>query len=141
MNSALRKEIHLVWGTVHSPSGLAFPQTVAALVKLGVQRYHVDYIASTVTAYAGGEADVFEIPKHAPVSAQLQPWDASGVVAAIREVQAGKVMYPEFSRLVVAAGVTNYFAFLEGKRVVYVGALGDMHTEWFPGSKPAGVTD
>jgi uncharacterized protein YbcV (DUF1398 family) len=141
MDSTLRKEIHLVWDSVHTPSGLTFPQTVAALLKLGVQKYHVDYVASTATAYAGSEVDVCEIPRHAPASGQPAPWNADGVVAAIREVQAGKVSYPEFSRLAMAAGVTNYFAFLEGKRVVYIGALGDLHTEWFPGSKPADERD
>lgn len=34
------------------------------------------------------------------------------------------------------SGVTDYTAYLEGQKVVYCGALGEMHVEWFPGAKP-----
>ncbi len=56
--------IREIWEKVNSPSGLAFPQTVGQLTTLGVTRYHIDYVAATVTAYIGSEADVAPIPKH-----------------------------------------------------------------------------
>jgi uncharacterized protein YbcV (DUF1398 family) len=130
--------IRAIWEKVHAPAGLPFPQTVGQLAALGVTRYRIDYIASTATAYVGNEADVAPIPRHAAAEAEPIPtaWDAEALVAAIRGAQAGTIgNYHDFSRAAIAAGVTDYTTFLAGKKVVYFGALGDGHTEWFPGAK------
>jgi uncharacterized protein YbcV (DUF1398 family) len=140
MNALIRKAIHQVWADVHSPAGLPFPQTVARLQGLGVQRYHIDYVASTATAYIGNSCEVAGIPSHSTLPA-LSTWDANKLIAAIRKAQAAEGNYIDFSTEAIEAGVTNYFAYLEGKRVVYMGAMGDIHTEWFPGSGPATKTD
>jgi len=52
----------------------------------------------------------------------------------------GESNYIIFSKEAIEAGVTNYFAYLEGKRVVYMSAFGDIHTEWFPGAAPTAQT-
>lgn len=140
MDALTCKAIHQVWADVHSPSGLPFPQTVARLLDLGVQRYHIDYVASTATAYIGHSCDVAEIPSHSTPPA-VASWDESMLIAAIKNAQAGKGNYVDFSTKAIEAGVTNYFAYLEGKKVVYMGGLGDVHTEWFPGSGPATKID
>ena len=48
----------------------------------------------------------------------------------------GKSDYLGFAKECVQAGVTDYVAFLEGKKVLYMGARGETHTEWFPGAGP-----
>ena len=134
--------IQQVFARVHSPEGLAFPQTVAALLDLGVTRYHVDYAASTATAYKTDstthtiEIDVAHVP--APQVHPTTRWNGEGVVEAIRSVQRGESTYAKFSQLCVDAGVTGYLAFLTGMRVVYYGSQGEMHVEWFPGAGPSG---
>jgi uncharacterized protein YbcV (DUF1398 family) len=140
MNASIRKAIHQVWADVHSSAGLPFPTTVARLLALGVQRYHIDYVASTATAYVGQSCDAAEIPSHSTPSA-MSPWDESKLTAAIKKAQAGEGNYIDFSTQAIEAGVTDYFAYLEGKKVVYMGAMGDVHIEWFPGSGPAIKTD
>ena len=37
--------------------------------------------------------------------------------------------YRDFTRRAMEAGVQSYFAFLRGKRVVYLGRQGDLHPE------------
>jgi uncharacterized protein YbcV (DUF1398 family) len=137
--SSLNQSLESIWAQVHSPAGLPFPQTVQSLMGLGVTRYHVDYHASTATAYtSAGEVSTSTIPSHVDVSTIKARvlWNGEAVVAAIRKTQRGETRYAEFSRECIEAGVTNYFAFLEGKRVVYLGAEGDFHVEWFPGTGP-----
>jgi uncharacterized protein YbcV (DUF1398 family) len=133
MDSAVVKSIRQVWQEVHSANGLPFPQTVQKLSELGVERYHVDYTAGTITAYVGRDVDV------APVSlAAIEgtpEWSADKIKESVRQVQSGSVSYSEFSKGVIDGGVTNYWAFLAGKWVIYMGRYGDFHTEWFPGAK------
>lgn len=109
---------------------------------LGVTRYHIDYVASTATAYVPNahsgavDIDVAEIPSHYNPQYASAKWSDEGVVNAIGRVQKGEVTYAQFATQCIEAGVTNYFACLEGQRVVYFGARGDVHVEWFPGAGP-----
>ncbi len=145
MRPAISAAIHQVWDKVNSPSGLPFPATVAALTELGVTRYRVDYVAGTVTAYIDGQDGISEVdiaPLASPGqqsagSPEAKKWDAEALVKAIRGAQAGTIgNYHDFSKAAVAAGVTDYVCYIKGQRVVYLGGLGDGHTEWFPGAKP-----
>jgi len=130
-----------IWEQVHSPSGLAFPETVKALASLGVTRYRIDYTAAKVTTYLDhtGETDITDFPLMASLShitLGSQKWDADALVTAIRGAQAGTIGgFPAFCAAAVAAGVTDYTCYIDGQRVVYSGANGDAHTEWFPGAK------
>lgn len=68
--------IQQIFAKVHSSasvagSGLTFPQTVAALLALGVTRYHVDYTAGMVTTYTPATAT-------APATASPSTPDAPG---------------------------------------------------------------
>ncbi|KIW29447.1 uncharacterized protein PV07_05261 [Cladophialophora immunda] len=138
-----------VFAKVHSASGLTFPETVASLLKLGVTRYHVDYVARTTTTYTPRstptsaddnaptttiETEHVAIP--APAVTPGTAWDQAGLARAIRRVQARETVYAEFARECVDAGVAGYLAFLAGKRVLYYGLDGDVHVEWFPGARP-----
>ena len=131
--------IRSVWEKVHSPTGLPFPSTVAALRSLGVTRYRVDYVASSVTAYIGSFADVAPMPEHDSNEESFKPgtvtWDVAKLIQAIRKAQAGEGNYWDFSRCAVEAGVTDYSTYIEGKKVVYNGKDGESHTEWFPDAK------
>jgi uncharacterized protein YbcV (DUF1398 family) len=132
-NETLSKKIRQVWHDVHAPNGLSFPLAVGRLMELGVQRYHVDYVGQTITAYAGEEVDI------APVALEkvegTHEWSADKIRTALSLVQAGKTSYTEFSKGAIEAGVTDYHACISGKRVVYMSALGDIYVELFPGQK------
>ncbi|KAH0840438.1 hypothetical protein AYO21_03074 [Fonsecaea monophora] len=150
--------VQRVFAQVHSSSGLRFPETVAALLALGVTRYHVDYVAGTTTTYAptsaakrttgssqlenaiAHETEVIATPTplHTTTPSMVfSAWNAPALALAIARIQANKTTYAEFSRECIAAGVAGYMAFLAGKRVLYYGCDGDVHVEWFPGVGPA----
>lgn len=134
MNPAVSNEIRQVWQEVHSPNGLPFPQTVERLLRLGVERYHVDYTAKTITAYVGRDVDVAQVGTLATIEG-APSWSPEKVKESIRKVQSGSISYTEFSKGIIDGGVTNYWAYLAGKRVMYMGRYGDFHVELFPGQK------
>ena len=63
---------------------------------------------------------------------------AAVVTDAIREAQkmVHGYSYKKFCAKVMGAGCAGYLVSLLGKRVVYYGRTGEIHTEYFPGSKP-----
>lgn len=92
MDPKVSKTIRQVWHEVHQPSGLPFPQTVAKLMELGVQRYHVDFTAQSITAYVGGKVDVAPVALEA---VQGSPsWSVGKIKEALTLVQGGKSHIP-----------------------------------------------
>lgn len=117
---------------------ISFPEVVAQLLAAGVEYYHVDYTTLRKTFYdAGGAAASAPIP-YEGLPLVAPDFDAAEVRAAILDSQRHGQLYRDFTRRVMKAGVQGYFAFLLGKRVTYFGRQGDQHTEWFPGTGPAG---
>lgn len=109
-----------------------FGQVVERLTHAGVERYHADYSRLETTHYApDGTSHVVRM-EHEPMPIAMR-FSAEGVAAAVKQAQRGEIMYPEFTRHVLAAGCVGYFVQISGKRVQYFGREGDVHTEWFPG--------
>lgn len=116
---------------------ISYPEVVARLIAAGVEYYHVDYAGLTKTFYGvGGDRVVTPITYEdlPPVAAHF---DAPALRADLLDSQRNGQQYRDFSKRAMAAGVQSYFAFLRGKRVVYLGRQGDQHIEWFPGAAPA----
>jgi uncharacterized protein YbcV (DUF1398 family) len=114
---------------------LTFPQTVGQLLDLGVESYFVDLAAGRKTFYLSDgtthtEAMAIQLD---PIAAQFV---ASRLIDGIRAAQADAIRYPEFLGQATAAGVAAYWAFLTGRRVVYLGRQGEIHVEEFPGVSP-----
>ena len=119
-----------------SASGkIHFGEVISRLMKAGIERYHADYSRSETTYYSpdGGSCVVPMEHQQAPIAADFS---ASGVEAAVRQAQRGEIMYPQFTRQALAAGCVGYFVQLTGKCVQYFGRNGEIHTEWFPDTKP-----
>ncbi len=113
---------------------MTFPQVVGALLEAGVESYFVDLAAGRETFYlAGGETHSEAMILK--VDAIAEEFSDAGLVAAIRGAQADTVRYPEFVKRSTAAGVIAYWAFLTGKKVLYLGRKGEMHVEEFPRAK------
>ena len=110
---------------------MIFPDVVRRLLALGVESYFVDFAVGRETFYASNGETHTEPMKLAlgPVAAEFSH---AGLVAAIRGAQADTIRYPEFVERSTNAGVTGYWAFLTGKKVVYFGRKGESHTEEFP---------
>lgn len=114
---------------------LIFPEVVGRMLAAGVESYFVDLPRAQSIVYLIDGAtltDKIDIEFDSVAAEFSKPQ----VIAAIRAAQSDEIRWPEFMRLMAAAGVVGYWAYLTGKRVVYFGRQGDMHTEWFPGAQP-----
>jgi uncharacterized protein YbcV (DUF1398 family) len=113
---------------------MTFPEIVTRLAAIGVERYHADYTRQEKTFYlASGKSLVVSIPfGDVPAAAEFS---ASSVEAAVRQSQRGEHTYTDFIRKTLAAGCVGYIVQITGRRVLYFGRHGEIHTEWFPGAR------
>ena len=118
--------------TIQSMAGnLSFPEVVQMLVAEGVESYRADLIRFEKIFYMpNGESYSEKFSFEAsPVAVDFSE---TGVVAAIRAIQAKRINYQEFLRQIMAAGTTHYSVYLNGKRAIYFGRKGEFHVEYFP---------
>jgi uncharacterized protein YbcV (DUF1398 family) len=115
---------------------LTFPEGVRMIAAAGFNGYLVDYRSGTRTYHhSNGEVFTFQGHVYPPVDA----FDAGVVKAAIKEAQlmVPGYTYQGFCRKVTEnGGAAGYLVSIVGKRVLYFGANGETHTEYFPGTGP-----
>ncbi len=114
---------------------MSFPEIVGQLINNGVAYYHVDYTQLSITYYGVAGAVVITPISCADFPVIPNQFNAEVLKHVIKDSQVNGQHFNDFCRRAMAAGLQGYFAFLQGKRVVYYGAKGDIHTEWFPGFK------
>lgn len=114
---------------------MPFAEVVKRLIPIETERYTADLVRMQKTFYfKNGESLVHPLPlADAPVLAQ--DFDDAKISAAIRAIQAGKIAYPEFLRMIIAAGCSHYSVFIDGQHAAYYGRKGETHIEKFPGAK------
>lgn len=108
-----------------------FGEVVGRLLQVGVESYVIDYRAHRATYHLPGDA-VLDLDAGAADTPVADAFDGDAVRAAIRGAQQGRVMYPEFKRLTMAAGCIGYTVWLAGRHVTYYGRRGETHVERFP---------
>lgn len=126
-------DIELMRNTLHqSEAGqLTFPHVIRALSSAGVESYFADLTTRLDTFYMPSGETHIETMTHTTARA-AEEFSKSGIVAAIRAAQADEIRYPEFVRRAMTAGVTAYWVFITGRKVIYFGRKGDAHIEEFP---------
>jgi len=117
---------------------MPFPEIVGNLMETGVEYYHVDYAARQMRFYSAAGSLVTAPLLFEDLPTIADDFDVAGLKAAVLDSQQNGQKFRQFSQRAMQAGVQGYFAFLRGKRVVYMGRQGDQHTEWFPGTEPVG---
>lgn len=112
---------------------MTFPQIVGRLGEIGIERYHADYTRREKTFYfTCGESLVVTVPcAELPIATEFT---ASSIEEAVRQSQRGEHTYGDFIRKTKAAGCVGYFVQISGRRALYFGRNGEIHTEWFPGA-------
>lgn len=117
---------------------MSFPEGVRILMEAGFDGYAIDFRRSTRAYYMSNDAAI-EL-KTAQAGPVAERFDAVRIREAIQEAQAmvPGYSYKGFCAKVTAAGCAGYLVSLIGRRVVYYGRTGETHTEYFPGSGPAG---
>lgn len=113
---------------------MIFPQVIARLAAVNVERYHADLVRAEKTYYLpDGTSRTLACHKlDTPPAVQFS---APGIEATIRAVQAGAIDYKEFCRGIAQAGCVFYLVSLTGRRAVYYGRTGEAHVEMFPPGK------
>ncbi|TID15903.1 hypothetical protein E2P81_ATG08766 [Venturia nashicola] len=132
--------IHKIWDKIHTPNNAqpTFPETITALADLGVSRYRVDFISSSTSAYLSTQWDEYMYTNHV---SDLNPgtiaWSLEKLRVAVEEAAAlaekGEGDNVEFCRKLVRAGVVEYAVYIDGKKVVYFGPMGEMFEVRFRG--------
>lgn len=110
---------------------VTFPEVVAKLAGVGVERYHADLLRAEKIYYLpSGESQRVQA---APIAA-VPPaaFTADGVAAAVRAIQQQQIKYREFCERIAEAGCVGYIVSLAGRRAVYYGRTGDSYVEPFP---------
>jgi uncharacterized protein YbcV (DUF1398 family) len=110
---------------------LHFGEVIGALLRAGVETYHVDY-RSGRTTYFLPDGETLDLNFERPKEGIAGDFDADAVRAAIRGAQQGRVMYPEFKQLSQQAGCAGYTVWISGRHVSYFGRKGETHIERFP---------
>jgi uncharacterized protein YbcV (DUF1398 family) len=115
---------------------LTFPEGVKMIAAAGFKGYLVDYRTGIRTYHhSNGEVFTFQGLVYPPVDA----FDGVVVKTAIKEAQlmVPGYTYQGFCRKVTEnGGAAGYLVSIVGKRVLYFGADGETHTEYFPGTGP-----
>ena len=62
----------------------------------------------------------------------IPPFDREGLVAALRDDQAGRTTFPQFLAAAWRAGVVQYEVDFEARKVSYSGCLGEEYVEEYP---------
>ena len=115
-------------------SRMTFPEVVATLMSVGVERYHTDLQRSEKTYYMPDGTSLVAASRPVEVKT-ADAFSADGVSAAIKAIQRGEIDYAEFCRRIAAAGCVDYTVSLAGRRAVYCGRTGESYVEMFPGAR------
>ena len=112
---------------------LPFPQVVRKLMQAGVERYLTDLQRAEKTFHTpDGKSCLVATARIG--AAVAQDFSASGVEAALRQIQAGEISYKTFCARIMKAGCVGYIVSIIGGRAVYYGRTGEIYIEPFPGS-------
>jgi hypothetical protein len=131
MNPLVSEQLFKLWNDALSLPTMRFAEALPRLLQLGVQRYHVDYVAKTITAYVANEAYVTPL-SFPPIEGEHQ-WNIEKILEGGKLIEEEKISYFEYSRRVINEGLTDYCVYITGQRVVFLGALGESHVLGFSG--------
>jgi uncharacterized protein YbcV (DUF1398 family) len=110
---------------------IPFPEVVRKLTEVGVEWYHADLYRGERTYYMPDTESHVDVvgAEQEPVA---QEFSESGVVATLRAIQRGEILYIEFLRRIQAAGCASYSVYITGRRAIYFGRKGEVYVELFP---------
>ncbi len=110
---------------------LTFPEIVARLAQIGIERYHADFSRQEITYYLP-DGDSLVVASPHPAHATAAEFSPSAVEAAVRQSQRNEHTYLDFIRKTMVAGCVGYFVQITGRRVLYFGRNGECYVEHFP---------
>jgi uncharacterized protein YbcV (DUF1398 family) len=117
-------------------NSMTFPQIVGTLMEAGFESYLVDFRKRTANYYLPNDESV-EFTTHETATQVAAALDDAALATAIREAQdlVPGYTYAGFCAKAKAAGCAGYIVSFSGKRAVYFARTGEIHVEYFPGSR------
>jgi uncharacterized protein YbcV (DUF1398 family) len=111
----------------------SFLERVKTLIDAGIERYYTD-LSGIQTIYYGIDGSIYteKMPYPNP-PLRGEKFSEKDVIEALRAIQRGEIIYPEFLNRIIKAGAVNYTVFILGDQVHYVGVKGEIYIEHFPG--------
>jgi uncharacterized protein YbcV (DUF1398 family) len=113
----------------------AFPTVVRDLIGAGVESYRADLIALRNTYHDNGEESFDEPLPLVGAPAVAEDFNQPSVAVSVAAIQHGEIGYAEFLRRIMRAGCAHYDVFIGGRKVMYVGRRGEVHTEVLPAAR------
>jgi uncharacterized protein YbcV (DUF1398 family) len=110
---------------------LTFPEIVERLEEIGVERYHADYTRQEITYYFE-DGDSLVVPCLPAAQDIAMEFSVDDIAEAVRQSQQNEHSFVDFLHKTMAAGCVGYFVQITGRRVLYFGRQGEVHTEHFP---------
>lgn len=116
----------------HRPQVGGFPYLAQILKEAGVLRneWHLPSCQSLYITLLGPV--VMQGSPLVSGAINVQPFNETALIAALRADQVGKTDFPEFLFAVWQAGVIRYEVNFEARNVTYYGASGESYTEPYP---------
>lgn len=108
-----------------------FPEAVQVLLDVEVSHYRVDYVRNEKAVYLrNGESVIESLDLANDAVGPVFKGDEVG--AAVKASQTEGQSFRAFVDRTKRAGCVGYTAYLDGRKVVYTGRLGEEHIELFP---------
>jgi len=108
-----------------------FGENVKRLIGAGAVWYCVDLVQLKKVSYGADDAYTESLPLTDTVKVGNR-FSARAITDAIAATQRKETDYPEFLRRLIAGGCVYYVIFMKGRKMTYVGSLGESHDEDFP---------
>jgi uncharacterized protein YbcV (DUF1398 family) len=110
---------------------IGFGENVKRLLAAGVIWYYVDLVQLKKTSYGPTDAYTEGMPLTNPGKTGSE-FSERAIAGATAAIQGKEIDYQEFLRRLIAGGCVYYAIFMKGRKMVYVGNLGENHVEDFP---------
>ena len=110
---------------------IGFGENVKRLLSAGAVWYYVDLVQLKKVSYGVDDAHTESLPLKDPGRAGDR-FSETAIIGAIAATQRKEIDYPEFLRKLIAGGCVYYVIFMKGRKMAYVGSLGESHEEDFP---------
>jgi uncharacterized protein YbcV (DUF1398 family) len=110
---------------------IGFGENVKRLLAAGAVWYSVDLVQLKKVSYGMDDAYSESISLTNPGKVSNR-FSERTITDAISAIQTREIDYPEFLRRLIADGCVYYAIFMKGRKMAYIGSIGESHEEDFP---------
>ena len=110
---------------------ITFPEVVAKLASIGVERYIIDLVGLKGLYYSVKNESYLSDFDFNPLPIS-QRFDIETIKNTIADIQQELINYQTFLQRIIESGCSHYEVYITGRKVIYFGRDGSHHIELFP---------